>query len=565
MSVLSDVNLRKIIEGDEGIIILNMREESITAAGYDLSIGFICDSKTGEEPEICKGSEIVGTDINKDMPKYILLPGHTYLVISVEFLYLSGKYMATLHLHSSYALKGLIVTATTIDPNHIGCIAGSLFNCTSDNIYIKKDSLFATMVIHKLSVPTETSIQLNEDGLPSGIQETFHSKFSNVHSKAYQAIDAYYRKISKKIEYKFNTAWKRMVEKKNMEVVTKNKILKEEHPLRATQENSSRKRITFLIGNGFDLNIGLHTGYRDFYLYYIENHKTDKLAEAIQKDFNNWSDLELALGKYIKKVPSKEENKFWDEEIHLENSLVDYLSSQMDRLKLNGEQKQIKIKNEMVKSLTEFYTEYPKPLKEQIKKILSDINNPPNYSFITFNYTDAFDQCLKIAREYFPISFSFDTVEDILHIHGTIQYKDIVLGVNDKSQIENAVFISNFSNRQRLIKEEINTLYKNTNIERARSIIDNSSIICIFGMSIGETDRMWWQYIYNWLKDDRSRILIIFARTKETNKVYKYNNKLIDEIKEKFKSNGEMTDWWEQIENQIYVDVNANMFNFQAV
>lgn len=84
-------------------------------------------------------------------------------------------------------------------------------------------------------------------------------------------------------------------------------------------------------------------------------------------------------------------------------------------------------------------------------------------------------------------------------------------------------------------------------------------------MSIGETDRMWWQYIYNWLKDDRSRILIIFARTKETNKVYKYNNKLIDEIKEKFKSNGEMTDWWEQIENQIYVDVNANMFNFQAV
>ena len=32
--------------------------------------------------------------------------------------------------------------------------------------------------------------------------------------------------------------------------------------------------IAYLIGNGFDLNLGLKTRYDDFYDYYIDNHTT---------------------------------------------------------------------------------------------------------------------------------------------------------------------------------------------------------------------------------------------------------------------------------------------------
>lgn len=40
-------------------------------------------------------------------------------------------------------------------------------------------------------------------------------------------------------------------------------------------------RITFLIGNGFDLNVGLNTKYEHFYKYYIEKCPNDMLDKAI--------------------------------------------------------------------------------------------------------------------------------------------------------------------------------------------------------------------------------------------------------------------------------------------
>jgi len=43
--------------------------------------------------------------------------------------------------------------------------------------------------------------------------------------------------------------------------------------------------ITYILGNGFDLNIGLNTHYKDFYDYYIEvssnNKDINKLKDKI--------------------------------------------------------------------------------------------------------------------------------------------------------------------------------------------------------------------------------------------------------------------------------------------
>ena len=50
--------------------------------------------------------------------------------------------------------------------------------------------------------------------------------------------------------------------------------------------------ITFLVGNGFDLNLKLDTRYTDFYKYYIEHDPKDLLSESIRNDFEMWSDLE---------------------------------------------------------------------------------------------------------------------------------------------------------------------------------------------------------------------------------------------------------------------------------
>ena len=63
--------------------------------------------------------------------------------------------------------------------------------------------------------------------------------------------------------------------------------------------------ITFLIGNGFDLQVGLKTRYIDFYKIYcdIKNNDSDlitKFKKQILQDeaqgWKNWSDFEFGMG-----------------------------------------------------------------------------------------------------------------------------------------------------------------------------------------------------------------------------------------------------------------------------
>lgn len=55
-------------------------------------------------------------------------------------------------------------------------------------------------------------------------------------------------------------------------------------------------RITFMIGNGFDKNVGLNTGYDDFYKSLPEN-TLYGIFKSIKTDTALWSDMEEGLGK----------------------------------------------------------------------------------------------------------------------------------------------------------------------------------------------------------------------------------------------------------------------------
>jgi hypothetical protein len=83
----------------------------------------------------------------------------------------------------------------------------------------------------------------------------------------------------------------------------------------------------FLIGNGFDINLGLKTRYTDFYKYYnskeSKNESIKLLKNNISNNFNNWSDLEQALGQYTENFTTSDEfiSVFED----LGDNLGDYL------------------------------------------------------------------------------------------------------------------------------------------------------------------------------------------------------------------------------------------------
>ena len=64
--------------------------------------------------------------------------------------------------------------------------------------------------------------------------------------------------------------------------------------------------ITYLIGNGFDINLGLKTKYTDFYGEYIasvkdldDNDCRKRFAMKIDGNYENWSDFEAGFADNI--------------------------------------------------------------------------------------------------------------------------------------------------------------------------------------------------------------------------------------------------------------------------
>lgn len=107
--------------------------------------------------------------------------------------------------------------------------------------------------------------------------------------------------------------------------------------------------ITFLLGNGFDIGLGLKSGYKNFYSYFIENssdhNMIKKEIEADKKEnYSNWSDLEIALGKFTKNVSKETLNEFIKDKIEMDTLLKQYLKNEEKIFKYDDAQFKIIIK-----------------------------------------------------------------------------------------------------------------------------------------------------------------------------------------------------------------------------
>jgi cobalamin biosynthesis Mg chelatase CobN len=101
--------------------------------------------------------------------------------------------------------------------------------------------------------------------------------------------------------------------------------------------------IVYIIGNGFDLNLGMKTRYTDFYEYYklIKSDKSSikQLKNEILNNYQTWSDLELAIGNYTQKLNSTEEFDEVFEDIL--DKLSEYLEKEENSFDLNVIDKQL--------------------------------------------------------------------------------------------------------------------------------------------------------------------------------------------------------------------------------
>ncbi|MCI6705270.1 MAG: hypothetical protein MR458_09275, partial [Erysipelotrichaceae bacterium] len=94
-----------------------------------------------------------------------------------------------------------------------------------------------------------------------------------------------------------------------------------------------------------------------------------------------------------------------------------------------------------------------------------------------------------------------------------------------------------------------------------KTTIDNSEMICIYGLSIGSTDSYYWKIIKQRLLRSTSLLIIYQYEKNYTNIHLYYTNALIEKTKRKFYVNSNATEEEiKKINDRIIVEINKKLF-----
>ena len=259
-----------------------------------------------------------------------------------------------------------------------------------------------------------------------------------------------------------------------------------------------------IIGNGFDLDLGLKTGYKD----YVNSDKwpfkhcsilSPRLGSYLKrKSLVHWYDVESVMELYCSRTRLANKlrmnwksfaNKVREDDEKLRNGLVEYLIEAE-----NGE-----LKKESIAATV-------------LQKCCVNCVNPA--TVYSFNYTDleAIAQRLVIELNYSP-----------KYVHGTLKNKDIVLGFSETKDVVPELSFMCKSHRD---------TYSHTPLIRDISKFSN---IIFFGLSFGEIDYGYFKDFFDGVCDGRydKKFIRIVTKDEESrqsilNNIGKMTGKIFD-------------------------------------
>ena len=128
-------------------------------------------------------------------------------------------------------------------------------------------------------------------------------------------------------------------------------------------------------------------------------------------------------------------------------------------------------------------------------------SNEDVINIINFNYTPTLEHLTGFEGKELSIGKSVSgraaKLHSIRHIHQTLFDEDILVGVNDKSQIENPEYTKNIDVCELLIKPNTNKVLGSGVDSEYESTINDTNLSVLFGTSAGITDSKWWRLICN--------------------------------------------------------------------
>lgn len=345
--------------------------------------------------------------------------------------------------------------------------------------------------------------------------------------------------------------------------------------------------ITFLLGNGFDIQCGLQTSYINFYEYILKKKYSLELFQEMDEKFvskidniiyseiykckdsiETWADLEFQLGTFTKRL--KEENqetgiaeRFLDDFETLREDLNEYLKGIQiqENVQINEDFSEI-----LFTTMDKFFYGVLEQEHDEIKFMLSENTNSHfNYRFISFNYTNSLQIVLQnSSKSTKNNSFNNSSLNQkfnkaIINVHGVID-RFLTLGLNDESQLATDFFERDDLND--LLKPDSLANSREYRRRNAENVIENSDIIVIFGMSIGSTDKHWWEKIAEVLLKAKNKKLIIHLYEKEpsylsSRKVRLRRKKKEDEFLSHLDNLDLSDEKKSQLRKQIYIVTNS--------
>ena len=287
-------------------------------------------------------------------------------------------------------------------------------------------------------------------------------------------------------------------------------------------------KLVLVIGNGFDLDLGLPTSYKDFLesSYFKSHLNTDNVNAKYSSALNdmdnifrflnekyqcqNWIDIELELKKFASKI----------------FKAIDGTGRTVDALPVASDGKKIFFEllcNQLCLYLKNLDYNYVRGNSTALK-LVSVINRYSSIcEIITFNYTDLHKLDDELEEKLFV---------RIDHVHGSIKNGDIIIGFEDEVEIDKSYSF--------MIKS-FNPAFKSHNVRK--KLLDADEII-FFGHSLGETDYHYFEDLFRYQSqpehyksskiiriftyDEKSRIDILFQlramNNKRTDMLFDLNN-----------------------------------------